>query len=115
MKRAIKLGAMVALFFSSIRIAAQYQFIELADIQLAKSVGATIQDPTGAPIPKASVREFSADWRTVLRSTSTDTKGRFSFTPAQGMKVYFIQISAPGLTRCASAFRWTPSAEPASN
>lgn len=87
---------MVALLCFPMRIAAQYTLIELADVQLAKSVSATIQDPTGAPIPKALVREFSADWRTVLRSTSTDSDGRFSFTPVRGRKVYFIQISAPG-------------------
>jgi len=31
-----------------------------------------------------------------LRSGSTDTHGRFSFTPAKGRTIYFIQISAPG-------------------
>ena len=78
------------------RIEAQYQLIELADVQLAKSLGATIQDPTGAPVPKAVVQEFSTDWKKVLRSGSTDTHGRFSFTPAKGRTIYFIQISAPG-------------------
>jgi len=78
------------------RIEAQYQLIELADVQLAKSLGATIQDSTGAPVPKAVVQEFSADWKTVLRLGSTDTHGRFSFAPAPGRKIYFIQISAPG-------------------
>lgn len=75
---------------------AQYQLIELADVQLAKSIGATLEDSTGVPVPKAVVQEFSADWKTVLRSSSTDTHGRFSFTPAPGRTIYFIQISAPG-------------------
>lgn len=89
-------AAVVALLCFPMRIAAQYQLIEIADVQLAKSLDATIQDTTGAPIPKALVQEFSADWKTVLRSTSTDTDGRFSFTPVRGRKIYFIQISAPG-------------------
>jgi hypothetical protein len=90
MNRLFRLVALVALLCFPMRIEAQYQLIELADVQLAKSLGATIQDPTGAPVPKAVVQEFSADWKTVLRSGSTDTHGRFSFTPAPG------RISAPG-------------------
>lgn len=96
MKRLFALAAIVALLWFPMRIAAQYQLIELADVQLAKSLDATIQDLTGAPIPKALVQEFSADWKTVLRSTSTNTDGRFSFTPVRARKIYFIQISAPG-------------------
>lgn len=96
MNRLFKLASIVALLSFPMRIPAQYQLIELADVQLAKSLGATIQDARGAPIPKALVQEFSADWKTVLRSSSTGIDGRFSFTPVQGRKIYFIQISAPG-------------------
>ena|SRR5271165_3791535 len=96
MNRLFTLAATVALLCFPLSIEAQYQVIELADVQLAKSPAATIQDPTGAPIPKALVQEFSADWKTELRSSSTDTDGRFWFTPVHGRKVYFIQISAPG-------------------
>jgi hypothetical protein len=76
MKPVIKLPAMVALLCFSMRIAAQYSLIELADVQFAKSVGATIQDGSGASIPKALVQGFSADWKTVLRSTSTYSRKR---------------------------------------
>ena len=96
MNRLFKLAAIVALLSFPMRIPAQYQLVELADVQLAKSLGATIQDTSGAPIPEALVQEFSADWKTVLRSKLTGTDGRFSFTPTQGRKIYFIQISAPG-------------------
>ena len=96
MNRLFKLAAIVALPCFPMIIAAQYQLIELADVKLAKSVGATVQDATGSPIPKALVQEFSADWKTVLRSSSTDTYGRFSFAPVPGRKIYFIQISTPG-------------------
>ena len=96
MNRLFRVIALVALIGFPTRIEAQYALIELADIQLAKSLGATIQDATAAPVPKAAVQEFSADWKTVLRSGSTDNHGRFSFTPAPGRKIYFIQISAPG-------------------
>lgn len=92
----VRLAVLVGLLCFSAIIEAQYQVIQLADVQLAKSVGATIEDPTGDPVPKAVVQEFSADWNTVLRSTSTDTKGKFSFAPAPGRTLYFIQISASG-------------------
>jgi hypothetical protein len=48
------------------------------------------------PIPKALVQELSPDWKTVLRTSSTDAKGRFSLASARGRKIYFLQISAPG-------------------
>ena len=96
MNRLFRVAALVALLCFPVRIEAQYQLIELADVQLAKSLGATIQDPTGAPVPKAVVQEFGADWKTVLRSHSTDTHGKFSFAPVPGRTIYFIQISALG-------------------
>ena len=96
MNRLFRLVAFLALLCFPMRIEAQYELIELADVQLAKSVGATIQDPTGAPVPMAVVQEFSADWKTVLHLGSTDPHGRFSFAPAPGRTIYFIQISAPG-------------------
>ena len=96
MNRLFRRVALLALLCFPMTIEAQYQLIELADVQLAKSLGATIQDPSGAPVPKAVVQEFSADWKTVLRSSLTDTHGRFSFAPASGRTIYFIQISAPG-------------------
>ena len=96
MKPLSSLVAIVALLWFPMRTVAQYQLVELSDVQLAKSLDATILDTTGTPIPKARVQEFSADWKTVLRSTSTDTDGRFSFTPMRSKKIYFIQVSAPG-------------------
>src|SRR5262249_22674764 len=96
MNRRFRLVALVALLCFPIRIGAQYQGLEYPNVQLAKSLGATIQDPTGVLVSKAVVQEFSADWKTVLRSVSTDTHGRFSFTPVKGRAIYFIQISAPG-------------------
>jgi len=96
MNRPFRLAALLGLLSFPMRIEAQYQLIELADVQLAKSVSATIQDPTVAPVPNAVVQEFSADWKTVLRSSSTDTHGKFSFTPAPGRTIYFVQISVPG-------------------
>ena len=53
MDRLFKFVALVAMFCFPLKIEAQYQLIELADVQLAKSLGATIEDPSGAPVPNA--------------------------------------------------------------
>ena len=96
MVRISKLAAIVALCCIPLGVDAQYQIVELGDVQLAKSLSAAVQDPSGSPVPKALVEEFSPDWKTVLRSSSTNAEGRFSFAPVQGRKIYFLQISAPG-------------------
>jgi hypothetical protein len=96
MNRPFELAAIIALLCFPMKIAVQYQLIELADVQTAKSLSAIIQDPTGAPISKAQVQELSADWKTVLRSSSTDAQGKFSFTPVRGRTIYFFQVSARG-------------------
>jgi hypothetical protein len=75
MGRPFGLGALVGLFCFPIRIEAQYWLIELAEAQLAKSVSATIQDATGAPVQESAVWKFSVDWKRVLRSSSTDKHG----------------------------------------
>lgn len=103
MNRLFRLTALIGLLCLPAVIEAQYQVIELADVQLAKSVGATIQDPTGDPVPKAVVQEFSADWKTGLRSSSTDAQGKFSFTPAPGRTMSGATMKAsPSLQGSAS-------------
>jgi hypothetical protein len=47
MTRLLKLAATVALLCFPLRVDAQYQVVELGDVQLAKSLSATIQDPAG--------------------------------------------------------------------
>jgi hypothetical protein len=96
MIRFFKLAVTVALLCFPMGVSAQYQLVELGDVQLAKSLAATIQDSTGTPVRNAVVEEFSSDWKTVLRTSSTDRDGKFSFTPEAGRKIYFIQVSSPG-------------------
>lgn len=96
MNRLRRVVAIAALLWCPVGVGGQYQTIELADVQIAKSLGATVQDPTGAPVRNAVVEEFDADWKTQLRAGSTDADGKFSFTPVTGRKIYFIQVSSPG-------------------
>jgi hypothetical protein len=96
MNRLFKLAATLALLCFSPSIDTQQFIVELADVQSAKSLSAIVQDPSGSPIPKALVQEFSSAWDTVLRASSTDAHGRFLLSPVQGRRIYFLQISAPG-------------------
>jgi len=77
-------------------LVAQYQTIELGDVQSAKSLSAVVQYPNGDPIPNALLEEVSPDWKTVLRTSTTDTDGKFSLVTVKGRKIYFLQISAYG-------------------
>lgn len=49
------------------------------------------------PAAGVTVELYSSDWQMVLASTKTDTTGHFSLQkPAKG-KLFYIQLSSPGL------------------
>jgi hypothetical protein len=96
MSRFLSLATIVGLLCLPLKIDAQYQVIELADVQLVKSLSAVVQDPVGSPLTNVLVQEFSPDWKTVLRTTATDDHGRFSLATLQGRKIYCLQLSTPG-------------------
>ena len=95
--RAYRIGAViVGLLFLPLKIDAQYQIVELADVQLAKSLSAVIQDHQSSPLTNVLVQEFSPDWKTVWRTSATDSHGRFSLATVHGRKIYYLQFSTPG-------------------
>jgi len=96
MTRLLCLSALVGLLCFPFEIRGQYRVIELADVQLAKSLSAVVRDPTGSPLTKVLVEEFSPDWKTLLRTTATDNHGRFSLATGQGRNIYCLQLSSPG-------------------
>lgn len=52
---------------------------------------------TDEPANGVTVELCTSDWKTVLASTKTDEKGHFSLEqPATG-KLFYIQVSAPGM------------------
>jgi hypothetical protein len=79
-----------------IHVYPQYQTIEIEKVQLARSLGAVVHDPTGSPIPGVLVEEFSSDWKESLRSTKTDTSGGFTFAPVKGRGIYYLQLKMNG-------------------
>ena len=84
------------LFLVPIHLYSQYQTIEIEKVQLARSLGAVVHDPTGSPIPGVLVEEFSSDWKESLRSTKTDTSGGFRFAPVKGCGIYYLQLRMKG-------------------
>jgi len=53
----------------------------------------------GDPVRGATIEEVGPDWKGALRSTATDSDGRFALTPVKGRKIYYLQITAgvPGV------------------
>ena len=84
------------LFLVPTQLYSQYQTIEIEKVQLARSLGAVVHDPTGSPIPGVLVEEFSSDWKESLRSTKTDTSGGFTFAPVKGRGIYYLQLRMNG-------------------
>jgi hypothetical protein len=52
---------------------------------------------TGAPATGVKVELYSSDWKTVLASTTTDGNGHFSLAKAPGSKLFYVQVSSPGM------------------
>lgn len=72
------------------------EVVEIDTPQFAKSVAGVVNDPSGAALPGVTVEERSEDWKTVLRSTETDGKGRFRFSPKRNQAIYYLQFSRSG-------------------
>lgn len=105
MSRLLGLTMIIGLLCLPVKINAQYQIIELADVQLAKSLSAVVQDPVGSPLTSVLVQEFSPDWKTVLRTSATDDHGRFRLRMYKVERFTAYNYRHPGLTRCVCASR----------
>lgn len=96
MYRLLWLISIVGLLCLPLEVRAQYQIVELSDVQLAKSLSAVVRDSTDSPLPEVLVQDFDPKWNTVLRTTTTDKNGRFSLGPIQGTRIYYLQLSKLG-------------------
>jgi hypothetical protein len=89
-----------ALFVLSVAICssafAQYQTVEISNIQVAKTLTGTVVDPVDSAVPGVQVLELSSDWQTVLRTTTTDGNGKWSLPPMAGQQIYYLRFVANG-------------------
>ena len=77
------------------RAQAVEETVELS-LQRAKCLCGVVTYPNGDPVQGAKVEELGPDWKGALRSTGTDSDGRFTLAPVRGRKIYYLQISARG-------------------
>ena len=75
--------------------AAQNTVIEYAKTRSAKTLSGAVNDQSGSAIPGVRVNEMSSDWKTQLRSTTTDANGRRSLHPFVSGKTYCIEFAKP--------------------
>jgi hypothetical protein len=82
--------------FFTLSLAAQMETVEIPQPQMATAVAGVINDPSGAPLSGVTVEDCSPNWKTVLRSTETDDKGRFHFSRKSKQTVYYLKFSRAG-------------------
>jgi hypothetical protein len=60
--------------------------------QPAQRVEGVVLDPSGGPIEGMTVSDCSEEWRAVLRSTTTDKRGYFRFSPKSNKTIYYLRF-----------------------
>ncbi|MBY0374342.1 MAG: carboxypeptidase-like regulatory domain-containing protein, partial [Bryobacteraceae bacterium] len=66
--------------------------------EVTGSILGTITDPTGAPVPNASVKVLSTERGAVVRSLTTDSDGNYVATLLP-IGFYALSVEAPGFKR----------------
>jgi hypothetical protein len=70
--------------------------VEIGKIQIAKTLTGTIVDPVDSAVPGVQVLEVSSDWKTVLRTTTTDRNGKWTLATVPKQQVYYLRFIAYG-------------------
>jgi Carboxypeptidase regulatory-like domain len=95
MKRRVLLPLLFVFLCASYSFA-QMEIIEVETPKPSKAVAGVVTGPTGAELEGVVVEERSGDWKTVIRSTTTDRTGRFRFASKSNQATYYLQFSFPG-------------------
>ena len=64
----------------------------LEEPQLAQRVEGVVLGPDDSPIADMVVTDCTEEWRTTLRTTKTDSKGRFHFSRQPGKNLYYLKF-----------------------
>jgi hypothetical protein len=70
--------------------------VEIVKIQTTKLLSGTIVDPTDSAMPGVQVIEMSSDWKTVLRTTKTDSNGKWFLAPVEKQQIYYLRFLTDG-------------------
>ncbi len=87
----------VAIFSSAF---AGVETVEIGKIQIGKTLTGTVVDPADSAMRGVQVIEVSSDWKTVLRTTTTDTNGKWFLAPTPGNKFITFASSLMASTHC---------------
>jgi hypothetical protein len=93
MPRPIAIALLCAFFVTSAKAVRELIIIE--EPQLAQRVEGVVLDPSGSPIPDMTVTDRTENGVAVLRSTKTDSRGRFHFRTQHGKTVYCLRFESP--------------------
>jgi hypothetical protein len=61
---------------------AGYERVVISELKTSKSLAGVVTDTNGEALPDVLVREVSPDGKNTIRSTTTDSEGRWSLPPA---------------------------------
>jgi len=89
----IVVGTMALLVVSA---GAVREFVVLDEPQPAQRVEGVVLDPSESPIPEMTVTDRDSKWAVVLRSTKTDSQGRFHFSRELGKSIYYLRFDGRG-------------------
>jgi Carboxypeptidase regulatory-like domain len=73
--------------------------VEIADVQLVRSLAGTVRDGVGSAVPGVLVEECNPGWKDSLRSTKTDPTGNFTFTPVKSRDIYYFRLTSNGFNQ----------------
>jgi CO dehydrogenase/acetyl-CoA synthase gamma subunit (corrinoid Fe-S protein) len=93
MRRVIVIALTGAFFVASAR--AVRELVAIEEPQLAQRVEGIVLDPSGVPIPDATVTDRTENGVAVLRTTKTDSKGHFHFPSQRGKTAYCLRLDHP--------------------
>jgi hypothetical protein len=87
------------LFLGTYRAYSQgYAIVQQAKVSVSKALeGKVSVGPEKYPVAGATVVLLKSDWQAVLANTHSDAKGLFHFLNPPRQKLYYLQLSAPGI------------------
>ncbi|HKR83312.1 MAG TPA: carboxypeptidase-like regulatory domain-containing protein [Terriglobales bacterium] len=86
------MAILFACFLCTTSARAVRELVVIEEPEAAQRVEGIVLDPTGAPIADMTVTDRTDDCKTVLRTTTTGSKGHFHFSKQRGKTVYCLRF-----------------------
>jgi Carboxypeptidase regulatory-like domain len=72
--------------------------VQLPHKQIVATLAGVVTDKAGAVIVHADVKETTSNWSTVLRTTTTNGEGHWSFPVRRGQRLYYFEVVKLGFS-----------------